>query len=120
MCVVALVGTMWLMADRILVRFHGEGAGIGELTWGQRSVWRAMQETNTSQSMGAVAPLPPGKTAADLAAELEFYLSRYESMRTRLRFDDEGRVTQVVFASGEIALHIVDTGGADPVRVAAE
>jgi condensation domain-containing protein len=111
---------MWLMADRILVRFHGEGAGIGELTWGQRSIWRAMQETNTSQSMGAVAPLPPGKTAADLAAELEFYLSRYESMRTRLRFDDEGRVTQVVFASGEIALHIVDTGGADPARVAAE
>src|SRR2546430_2726082 len=108
------------MADRILVRFQGEGSGTGELTWGQRSIWRAMQDTNTSQGMGAVAPLPAGKTAADLADELEFYMCRYESMRTRLRFDRDGRVIQVVYASGEIPLHIVDSEGADPARVAEE
>jgi hypothetical protein len=109
---------MCRVADRILIRFHGEGSGTAGLTWGQRSIWQAMQDTNTSQSMGAVAPLPPGKTAAELAAELEFYMCRYESMRTRLRFDDEGRATQVVYASGEIALYVVDTDGADPARVA--
>lgn len=108
------------MADQILIPFHGTGSGAGELTWGQRQIWKAMLETNTSQSMVAVAPLPPGRTAADLAAELEFYMCRYESMRTRLRFDPSGHVTQVVSDSGEIALHIVDTGGDDPARVARE
>jgi hypothetical protein len=107
------------MTDRIIVPFRGEGSGTGELTWGQRQIWRAMQETNTSQSMVAVAPLE-GRTAADLAAELEFYMCRYESMRTRLHFGEGGRVTQVVSASGEIALEIVDTRGADPTRVAGE
>jgi hypothetical protein len=106
------------MADRILVPFKGDGAGTGELTWGQRQIWKTMEETGTSQSMAAVVPLPAGKTAADLAGELEFFMCRYESMRTRMRFDAAGRPTQVTADSGEIALDIVDTGGADPAVVA--
>lgn len=106
------------MADRILVPFQGDGSGTGELTWGQRQIWKTMRETATSQSMGVVAPLPAGRTAADLAGELEFMLSRYESMRTRLRFDAAGHATQVVSAAGEAALEVVDTGGADPAQVA--
>lgn len=55
------------MADRILVRFSGPGGGAGDLTWGQQQIWAAMQATDTSQSLRAVVPLPPGKTAEDLA-----------------------------------------------------
>lgn len=109
------------MADRILVRFEGPGSGVGELTWGQQQIWAAMQATDTSQSLRAVVPLPPGKSAADLAEELRFFMCRYESMRTRLQFDADGRPTQVVSERGEIAMELVDADeSADPAVVADE
>jgi condensation domain-containing protein len=106
------------MAERIVVAFEGEGSGVGELTWGQRQIWQAMQDTGTSQSMGAVVPLD-GKTVVDLAAELRFFMCRYESMRTRLRFDAEGKPWQEVSRSGEIAMEVFDADDdGDPAEVA--
>jgi hypothetical protein len=107
------------MAAPIIVPFRGDGGGVSDLTWGQRQIWQAMVDTNTSQSMSSAAPLR-GKTAADIAVDLEFLMRRHESLRTRLRFDDAGRPAQVISASGEIALHIVDAAGADPERVAGD
>ncbi len=109
------------MADPILVRFAGTGSGEGDLTWGQQQIWAAMRETDTSQSLRAVMPLPPGKTPADLAGELWFFLCRYPSLRSRLRFDADGGPRQVVSASGEIALTVLDvTDGTDPAQAAEE
>jgi hypothetical protein len=107
------------MAAPIIVPFRGDGGGVSDLTWGQRQIWQAMVDTNTSQSMSSAAPLR-GKTAADIAVDLEFLMRRHESLRTRLRFDDAGRPAQVISASGEIALHIIDAAGADPERVAGD
>jgi len=107
------------MAAPIIVPFQGDSGGIGDLTWGQRQIWQAMEETNTSQSMSSAAPLR-GRTAADIAADLEFLMCRHESLRTRLRFDGAGRPSQVVSSSGEIALHVVEADGTDPERVAGD
>jgi hypothetical protein len=107
------------MADRILVPFEGAGSGVGELSWGQQEIWRAMREQRSSLSNGAVTPLAAGTTIADVAAELRFIMGRHQSLRTRLRFRADGRrPEQVVASSGEIPLEVIDAADADPAAVA--
>ncbi|MBV1855086.1 condensation domain-containing protein [Catellatospora tritici] len=103
--------------NQIMVSFHGEGSGTGELSWGQREIWSAMRRQQSAIPVGGCLPLPPGTTLDDMVAELRFNMSRHQSMRTRLRFDADGRPRQVVSASGEIALEIVDSDGEDPAEV---
>jgi hypothetical protein len=55
----------------------------------------------------------------DVVDQARFCLSRYPTMRTRLRHDPDGRTRQVVSAAGEIALEVVDAAdGDDPAQVA--
>jgi hypothetical protein len=106
--------------DRITVQFEGAGAGIGGLTWGQEQVWAAMMETDSSLSMGGVAPITDGRTAEGYAEVLRFFMSRYAAMRTLLRFADDGTVSQQVFGSGETFLSVLDTTGGENPAAAAE
>ncbi len=109
------------MTQRILVQFEGEGAGTGELTWGQQASWGSMRGTGTSDNIGGTMPLAEGTTVEEIVHVLRFIMSRHQSLRTRLRFDADGEPTQVVSASGEIALEIVDVPDSDdPAQVAEE
>lgn len=104
-----------------LVPFAGPGEGTGPLTWGQQAIWEVMRIADSSRAMGAVVPLTDGKDADDLASELAFFMSRYESMRTRLRLAPDGAVTQVVDGAGEAVLKVVEVADAeDPLAVAQE
>jgi hypothetical protein len=112
------------MVERVPVRFEGEGAGIGELSWGQRELWRVIREQRTWLPIGSVQPLPAGVTLADAVADLEYVMSRYPSMRTRLVLEP-GRPRQTrqprqqVARTGEIGLEIVDADpDADPAKIA--
>jgi hypothetical protein len=107
------------MAERVLVPFEGEGAGLAELSWGQQQIWSAIQDKGNSLPFCGVRALPPGQTVADVAAGLSFIMSRHQSLRTRLRFGNDGQAQQVVHASGEIMLDVVDAGERDPGEVAA-
>jgi hypothetical protein len=63
--------------------------------------------------------VPAGTTVEDIVAQLRFMMGRYQTMRTRLRHDPDGRTRQVVFASGEVALEVIDVAdGDDPGEVA--
>ena len=104
--------------ERIMVPFEGDGAGEGALSWGQSENWSTIQAIGNWFPLGGVKPLPPGTTLDDIAAELRYLMSRYQPMRTRLRFDADGRPLQVVSDSGEIALEVVDAGDDDPDQVA--
>ncbi|MGV9978455.1 condensation domain-containing protein [Micromonospora wenchangensis] len=107
-----------LPAERVTVAFAGDAAGAGELTWGQRMVWLSMLRWGWL-NIGAPMPQPPGRTVADLADELRYMMSRFPSLRTRLRFDAEGRPSQELFADGEIAFEVYDADGdADPQKTA--
>jgi hypothetical protein len=64
-------------------------------------------------------PARPGWTVEDAADELAFIMSRNQSMRTRLEVRGDEPVKQIVYDSGEIYLHIIDTAdGDDPLQVA--
>lgn len=107
------------MSAVIPVSFHGGGAGEGDLSWGQREIWAAMREQESSLSGGAVAPLPPGADIDYAVSLLSYLMGRYPSFRTRLRFGPNGTVRQVVAERGEIPMAVVDVpDDADPAVVA--
>lgn len=97
------------------VTFEGDGAGSGPLSWGQLDIWRKMTAIGQSMAMGGIRPLPAGTTLDDVAAELRYLMSRYESMRTRLVPSGDGPPCQVVHGSGEITIEVLDD--ADPSDV---
>src|SRR6185437_306848 len=107
------------MTDKVVVQFAGDGSGVAELSWGQEEIWFVIQDKDNSLPMGGVRALPPGQSVADVAAGLSFIMSRHQALRTRLRFGPDGRARQVVHASGEITLDVVDAGERDPGEVAA-
>ncbi len=109
-----------VVTELVAVAFEGEGSGVGELTWSQQSIWADMERAGISLAMTAVRQLAPGTAMEDLMAEYSFYLSRYQAMRTLLRFEPDGRVRQVVHGSGTAEIKIYDAGDRDPAEVAAE
>ena len=112
------------VAERVPVDFSGDGAGVDEMSWGMWEIWHAMDGQNSSLPIGGRIPLAPGTALADVAEELRYLMTRFPSMRTRLRFDAAGRPTQELFGSGRIALEVYDaedsgdTGDTDPDDVA--
>jgi len=99
---------------RVLIPFSGEGAGVGELSWGQQEIWQAIQRYGDSLSVGGVTPLPEGTSVQDVAATFGFLVGRHQSLRTRLAIDQDGHTLQVVADRGELELEVVDADPAGP------
>jgi condensation domain-containing protein len=109
------------MADRLVVEFAGEGSGTGPLSWGQQTVWRGVQMRGAPITLTGIETLPEGATTQDVAGQLKFLMGRHQSLRTRLAFGSGGEPAQVVFASGQAGLDIIDVPGeADARTVAGE
>ncbi|HEU5268724.1 MAG TPA: condensation domain-containing protein [Jatrophihabitans sp.] len=108
------------MVDHVLLPFAGPGEGIGELSWGQRSMWTTIQREGQSIMLGGPAPQPPGTTLDELKKRYIFMISRHPALRTRLVFDPDGSVRQRVFGSGTYELAVLDAGDRDPAEVAQE
>src|SRR5262249_36041719 len=92
----------------ISVPFSGEGSGIGELTWGQREILRAVRLSGRSIVLGGVTPLPESWTVDDVVLRVQFLMRRHQSLRTRLVRDARGGVKQVVSAAGELIVELYD------------
>ncbi|MBS2547217.1 hypothetical protein KGQ19_10060 [Catenulispora sp. NL8] len=119
-----------LPCQRIRVTFAGADSGRAALTWGQRDIWVTMIRQRNWLPQGGRRPLAPGTRVEDVAAELAYLHSRYQSMRTRLVFDGVhdgavedapgGKVRQSVASAGETFLDVYDTPpGQDPDALAA-
>jgi hypothetical protein len=108
------------VAQKIMVPFSGEGAGVEELTWGQRNIWRMMQIIGTPEMVGGAMPLEEGTTVEHIKNLLAFIMSRHQSLRTRVRLDPDGNPMQQLFDSGEVPLEIVDIADDEDPAVVAE
>jgi Condensation domain len=108
------------MAERVLVAFAGEGSGSGELSWGQRGVWRTITADGEAKTLGGAVAIPGGSTVDRMVSSLRFVLGRHQSLRTKLRPRPDGTAGQEVFATGELPMEIVDVPpGEDAGAVAA-
>ncbi|WP_433219028.1 condensation domain-containing protein [Dactylosporangium sp. CS-047395] len=103
---------------RITVAFAGEGSGTGELTWGQFAAWRSMQVVQAVEWAGGTMPLEPGTTVDGIAELLGFIMSRHQSLRTRLRFEDATPL-QDLAPAGEIVLEVFGADS-DPSAIRAQ
>jgi hypothetical protein len=105
--------------DSLTVQFAGEGSGMAGLTWGQQAIWRAFEVCGQPIWLTGITAVPAGRTVQDLAGQLVYQLSRHQSLRTRLIVTDDAPVRQVVSASGELVLTLVDAAeDDDPYQVA--
>ena len=111
---------MRAVTSRILLPFRGEGAGAGELTWGQLEIWRTMRRTGRTMNIGGTMRLPEGSTVEEMATVLRYLVTRHQALRTRLRLVPDGPPRQVVSESGEVALEVVDVDPGDDTDAAAE
>jgi len=110
------------MSEQILVPFEGDGAGAGELSWGQRNIWIPIRRHHSSLPIGAPRKLAAGVTIDDVAAQLRRLVSRHQALRTRVEFDPaaDRDARQVLSSSGELPVEIVDSAiaGHDPAQAA--
>lgn len=110
------------MSELILLPFEGAGAGVGELSWGQRNIWIPIRRHRTSLALGWARKLSAGVTIDDVTAQLGLLMSRHQALRTRIEFDPaaDRDARQVLSQSGQIPVEIVDSGiaGDDPARAA--
>lgn len=110
---------VWLVGDRILVPFSGDGSGECDVTWGQRNMLQMMQHAEDAVMIGGTVPLEEGTTVENIVHLLAFIVERNHSLRTRYRFREDGEPVQVLYSSGEVALDVVDIGsGEDPAEAA--
>jgi hypothetical protein len=104
-----------------MVPFQGEGAAVAELSWGQREIWAAMRSQQYWLPIGGVAPLPVTQDVDAVVRALGWSMGRHQSLRTRLRFEPDGSVRQVVADHGEVPLQVVDVpDDGDPAQTADE
>jgi hypothetical protein len=105
----------------VMVPFAGPGAGVGELSWGQAEIWSAIVGQQSSLHIGGVAEFPVAKELDEIVAGLGWMLGGHQSLRTRVRFESDGHVLQVVADHGEVPLRVVDVEDqTDPAKVAAD
>ncbi len=84
-----------------------------------------MQHTGRTMNIGGVMPLPEGTPVEEIAAVLQFAVSRHQALRTTLQVDNDRPPgvlpRQTVDESGETILHIVDIDETDdPAAIAEE
>ena len=51
---------MGIRRSKTAVPFHGEGSGVGDLTWGQLEIWQTIQRTGRSLNIGGAIPMAAG------------------------------------------------------------
>lgn len=113
-------GQGYRLTQRVTVPFAGEGSGEGPLTWGQLAIWRTIQQQRCSLGVGDASPLPEGTSLESVIAAFSFLIGRHQSLRTRVGFDADGDVMQVLAQRGEVPLEIVDVDDdGDPATVGA-
>jgi hypothetical protein len=106
---------MFVMSDQVRFEFAGVGSGVDELAWGQQEIWLAMVRQRSWLPVGGPNRVWPGKTLDDVVEDLRYALGRYQTMRTRLRFEADGRVLQEVSDHGEFVIEVYDApDDADP------
>jgi hypothetical protein len=94
--------------SRFVVPFSSAVSGPAPLTWGEKAVLQDIRETGFSLNASGAQVVADGATVESVAARLSRLVSRHPALRVRLDTDADGRDSQLVVASGETAVEILD------------
>jgi condensation domain-containing protein len=104
----------------IALRFRASG-GAGPITWGQCAMWQAMRwlgEESHFFNLQRVIPVPPGRSAGDVAGAMRALVERHHALRTR--FPGYGTdPVQDVAEHGTMRLAVHAATAQDAERIAA-
>ncbi len=112
----ALSGVRWEALP-----YHGERAGTGPATWGQRLVWRdiARMPVGTPYNVTQAVWVPDGVDLDTVRRAVVALAQRYEALRTVVEPDGDGALIQRVLRHGDVLLGVWAPDG-DPAGLAAE
>jgi hypothetical protein len=99
------------------VAFTGGRRGSGPLTWGQRWMWEEAHwfgDEHAHLNMSLVMDVPRRCSLSEVLTAVRTMVQLHESLRTRFVPAADGTPRQVVAASGDLAVQVVD-GPEDPV-----
>jgi hypothetical protein len=85
--------------------FSGGRSGSGPATWGQSGKWNVVRGLGTDAARYNVtggSPVPTPVPVERIAEVVRDLVLLHDSLRTRLRTGDDGRLAQVVYPSGAV------------------
>jgi hypothetical protein len=94
------------------VRFSCGSSGQGPATWGQRAIWDAVRRLGADAPRYNVSlgfPVEPGIPTPRVLEALADLLGLHQSLRTRLEPDDSGELHQILDASGESPVYLLES-----------
>ncbi|WP_440902773.1 condensation domain-containing protein, partial [Actinosynnema sp.] len=95
--------------------FSGALATTAPLTWAQRTMWIAHHRLAPHDcallNVSHTTP-SPGRRVADVLADVAALVARHAVLRSTLKVDEHGAVTQVAAASGRARVLLADASGA--------
>jgi hypothetical protein len=94
--------------SRFVVPFSSTVSGSAPLTWGEKAVLQDIRETGFSLNASGAQVVADGATVESVAARLGRLVSRHPALRVLLDTDADGRDSQRVVASGEVAVEVLD------------
>lgn len=83
-------------------------SGSGPATWGQQAIWDVVRNLGSDAARYNVsvgAPVPPGVPVSLVLDSLRQLVLLHESLRTRLVLSEDGRLEQVVDATGIVPVY---------------
>ncbi|MBO2447188.1 hypothetical protein J4573_08840 [Actinomadura barringtoniae] len=94
------------------VPFAGSRSGTFPCTWGQLDMWREIQREGDPAHGNVVGGgyLPPGHSPERVMDVLRALVERHDTLRTRFRPSDDGRLVQHVAGTGVLPIEVHDLG----------
>src|SRR6185437_845749 len=112
-----------VLADQLLVKFHGDRGGDGPMTLGQHNTiqWMGLRPDYLLSSVEWVFQVPETAGIDDVSAAWSVLISRHESLRTTYPpvTGPDGWPVQRVTASGAAAIDVYEVDGAADAVAAA-
>lgn len=102
-----------------VISFSGSRGGTGNLTWGQKLIWRAvtlLAPNHQRMNMWTSVAVPDGCTTDAVLSALSTLIERHETMRTRFHVDEDDTPRQVVAESGELSVEVTEDAGPEAVE----
>jgi hypothetical protein len=100
------------IAQRAAIEFHSDATYVGPLTWGQRSIWKAITWLGEGAyyfNIRRVVQLPQAAPVDRVLDALRRLIDRHEALRSRWYLLD-GEPVQEVVAGATIEVSILDVG----------